>query len=573
MNIIPRPEAAELKAAYQYAGLYPPITKQSLSELDIQNIINNIKLRHDVNFDRDLSFRPNLDGAKGREKLRAAGMYWKALTAELELYARLFQGSPSLSNSQNIDWSSLIHHAQKRIPLMFKTVREVLKSLVPDRDQSRVDEHLDSEMLMQEIEKGVCDLPRLAEWMAHLLKEHCAPMRDEWVDRMVEWVNSGDRNRSSELIVDGLRELLGILEAMKLDVANHQIKNLKALLIEDTINFERNYHLGRIVERRGRINTEAAEQWYASALQRFRQQSCTPPPKDNMRVQLGVFVRAVVSMLFSRGPSCEFPETFYLDQERLLALRSEILDIVFFEICFDMFGQLLKVLKYNGPIPYARKADLRASLLAIIREGAYHGSSQWISNRENISLELFRHAWQVTGGQQTFHPDVDLIQTATKHLDMMFENSFSTHACVLEDAILPQILTCIHGHLHSSPYELFQTLVAPTTPPPPPPAPHHPSVTIQHDTSSPYPGQFSDISNRISHIVLLHWRIWGPIVYVLPDDQPTPTSKIPEDVPSTPQSHTLPAPPVDSGSNTVEPLDPGQETQLAGPAPEAPIYK
>jgi hypothetical protein len=69
---------------------------------------------------------------------------------------------------------------------------------------------------MQEIERGVCDLVRLAEWLAHLLKEHCAPMRDELVDRMVQQTRLGVAKNSSEQIVKGLRELLGILEAMKL---------------------------------------------------------------------------------------------------------------------------------------------------------------------------------------------------------------------------------------------------------------------------------------------------------------------------------------------------------------------
>ena len=207
------PPRQHLADAFLSAGLYPPITKQSLSELDITNIIQNLKLRHDVNFDRDLSFRPNLDGAKGQEKLKAAQKYWNALTAELELYAYFFHGS---SSPKHAPWPMLVAASKKRIPLIFNTIREILKNLVPDRDQARVDEHLEVSMLMQQIEKGVCDLIRLSEWLAHLLKEHCAPMRDGWVDKMVESTRIGVEDSSSESVVRGLRELLGILEAMKL---------------------------------------------------------------------------------------------------------------------------------------------------------------------------------------------------------------------------------------------------------------------------------------------------------------------------------------------------------------------
>lgn len=216
MTMIPGSEGEELAEAYREGTDLPPITRQSLGELDIQNIITNIRLRHDINFDRDLSFRPNLDGAKGQEKVRSAHRYWRALVAELELYNRLFRGTPPLQEMGTNDWPTIVHHAERRIPKIFQTIRDVLKSLVPDRDHSRVDEHLDVAMLMQQIERGICDLVGLSEWMSCLLKEHCAPMRDEWVDKMVSCTRTGVTQNKPDSIVKGLCELLGILESMKL---------------------------------------------------------------------------------------------------------------------------------------------------------------------------------------------------------------------------------------------------------------------------------------------------------------------------------------------------------------------
>lgn len=214
-TMIPGSHGEELAEAFREASETPPVTKRSLSELDIQSVITNIKLRHDVNFDRDLSFRPNLDGAKGQEKTRVASNYWTALVAELMLYERLYRGTPPLRFEQ-IRWEAITRHVERRVPTMFHTIANVLKSLIPDRDHSRVDEHVDVAMLMQEIERGVCDLVRFAEWMAYLLKEHCAPMRDEWVNDMVQHIREGVARNDPGMIVQGLRELLGILEAMKL---------------------------------------------------------------------------------------------------------------------------------------------------------------------------------------------------------------------------------------------------------------------------------------------------------------------------------------------------------------------
>ena len=214
VKMIPGIRGEEMGEAFRWAADSPPVTKQSLSELNIEHIITNIRLRHDVSFDRDLSFRPNFDGVKGQAKREAASRYWKALAAELELYFRLFQGSPSLANSTN--WTEIVRHAERRLPIIFETIKDVLKSLVPDRDYNRIEETLDVSKLMQEIERGVCDFVRLAECMAQLLKEHCAPMRDVLVDEMVALMKNGAEQNSSEEIVNGLRQLMGILEAMKL---------------------------------------------------------------------------------------------------------------------------------------------------------------------------------------------------------------------------------------------------------------------------------------------------------------------------------------------------------------------
>jgi hypothetical protein len=202
-------ECAQAIHNFTSATTEPPITKKSLGELDISSIINNSKLRHDVNFDRELHFRPNMDGPKGRAKREAHNGYWFAVTAELDLYRWMLEASVPVE---------VVRQCQKRIPTMFDTIKEILRNLVPERDQQAVDQHLDCSMVMQEIEKGVCDLVNIAQWLAKLLKRHCAPMRDDMVDRMVEKI----QRENSASISEGLCDLFGVLEAMKLVFALNQ---------------------------------------------------------------------------------------------------------------------------------------------------------------------------------------------------------------------------------------------------------------------------------------------------------------------------------------------------------------
>lgn len=209
----------ELADAFLEGPLLPPITRESLSELDIGKIIYNIKLRHDINFDRDLSFRPNTDGVKGQEKARRTEKYSLALIAELELHALLSRGA-TLPGMERLDRAKVAEHSSRRIKALFETISGVLQSLLPERDHSRILAHLETEMLMQKIQRGACDLEKLAEWMAYLLKAHCAPMRDARVDQMVVCISEGVQEQHDgqgpAKIVQGMRDVLGILEAMKL---------------------------------------------------------------------------------------------------------------------------------------------------------------------------------------------------------------------------------------------------------------------------------------------------------------------------------------------------------------------
>ena len=187
------------------SSLEPPVTKTKLSELDIPRIVYNPKLRHDVNFDPDLHFRPNSDGDSGRRKARKAYDFWNLLCIEINE----FMADPAAFEGKlaGKDWS---------LPSTLQAIGEILGTLVPPEDRPTIQETLNVELLMQQFRKGVADLEKLGLWLARTLKSHCAPMRDEWVDEMVTKLADGDRNRDVPSLVQGLQRLLGVLEAMKL---------------------------------------------------------------------------------------------------------------------------------------------------------------------------------------------------------------------------------------------------------------------------------------------------------------------------------------------------------------------
>ncbi|TKA62930.1 hypothetical protein B0A49_10051 [Cryomyces minteri] len=485
------------------ATLSPPITSESLSELDIVRIINNPKLRHDVNFDRELSFRPNLEGPNRKEKFRAADEYWTALTAELTLYTHLFDGSSSACQVQEQHRVLYIAGSRKRVPLLFETLRDTLKTLVPERDQPRIEEVLDVPMLMQQFEKGVCDLAGLSRWLAQLLKAHCAPMRDRMVDHMVKQFMTGIEDSSQIRVVKGLQELFAILETMKLDVANHQIRHLRGLLIEDTVHFEQKYHLHQIAQRR--TNIDDPRSWFAQ-----HESSCTinesigldnAPASDHTRV----LTSALLQTLLSSGSGLNLPVTFALDLDRLSTLRSDLRDIIYEEICCEILSLVVSPMQHGVEALSSEKQALRGRLLDIV------GSARmWARHIANIAAEIVRSALRISGSPAEVDTSIApcLESWLQRHLHPSSQ-LFRKHARQLAQLLHPCLNDSMTAHLGLASTALHDSLV-PTAPPPPP---RGYRVPVCNMSTGETQAKLSDVTRRLTHIAVLHWQIWGPIAY------------------------------------------------------------
>ncbi|KAI9054177.1 hypothetical protein LZ554_001348 [Drepanopeziza brunnea f. sp. 'monogermtubi'] len=296
-------------------SIEPPVTKVTLSELDVTKIVNNPKLRHDINFDPELHFRPNLDGEKGRRKTEKANNFWETMRGQLREF---------LTNREAFEKE--LGDSEWCLPATLNAIRGILETLVPQRDKVSVEETFNVELLMQQFRKGVADLVKLATWLSQLLKCHCAPMRDNWVDDMVNQLSNGDKTGDVAMLVAGMKNLMGVLEAMKLDVANHQIRCLRPLLIDDTVHFEQKFFMKKIAM--GRVDVAGAHAWFKRASN-----------SSGMPSQTMDFVNALVQLTLP-SKSEMFPHTFLFDEERLVKLRSDMLDMINLEICMQLYRNL-----------------------------------------------------------------------------------------------------------------------------------------------------------------------------------------------------------------------------------------
>ncbi|KAG0289184.1 hypothetical protein BGZ96_007198 [Linnemannia gamsii] len=261
------------------ATLMLPITRDTLRELDLFEIFKNPQLRHDIVFDPHLQFRPNFDGERGLTKRREADRFWHEVGAELNARRAVLSArrdaTTKMLNLAGLSASSpssrmIQQQAQQMCPLpkavllprLIDELREILLSLLPaaptNQDGSKPSQQdaaqqenserallsstLDPDLILQELDHGVLDVHALFRYLGDSLKGHCAPMRDTLVESMVHTVVD------LEEIVRGIRMCFEILEWMKLDIANHQLRTLRPWLLDNSIDFEQKYfteHLAR----------------------------------------------------------------------------------------------------------------------------------------------------------------------------------------------------------------------------------------------------------------------------------------------------------------------------------------
>jgi hypothetical protein len=153
-------------------NLLPPITRFTLRELDMDEVLSNAQLRHDILFDQDLQFKTSTEDDDVDEEEQ--GMLY-------------------------------------RVPLLVSEIRAILIELLPNGDEIKeeIASHLDAHLINQQLEHGIMNPYPIFEYISGLMKTNCAPIRDVFVDEMLAECEKGK-------VVKALKLCFDVLELMKL---------------------------------------------------------------------------------------------------------------------------------------------------------------------------------------------------------------------------------------------------------------------------------------------------------------------------------------------------------------------
>lgn len=357
----------------------------------MQEIFKNPQLRHDIVFDPQLQFRPNLDGERGRRKRAVAEKYWETIIVELTEILLAQQSGKAVRDTHD-----------SRLPLLFTTLKEILMSLLPTKDRPYADTVLDSDLIIQQLNRGSLDFLALAKWLAFVFKAHCAPMRDNWADQMVARIEMGIETNSPKRLVEGLRMVFAILEAMKLDVANHQIRTLRPILVNSAVEFEQEYYT-LYVERR-KIDLSDSMKWFSQSVAQFEKEAATLSSNCNTQDRYRqAFVYGMLKLITCSGNDIvsEFPSTFGFDFSRLSSFRAELRKIVCLHFCVLLYQQLISQQRRQMKKPIGGEMEahlssdavdkLKKDILAIIGDGM--GNAKWTKNTAALGLEISKRAY------------------------------------------------------------------------------------------------------------------------------------------------------------------------------------
>lgn len=523
----------------------PPITKHTLSELDVTKIVYNSKLRHDINFDPELHFRPNLEGDRGKKKQERSNSFWRTLRDQLSMFVDPSQQADFFQRyAQGGEWC---------LPILLKTIKEILETLVPQRDRQLLDEGLNVDLKMQEFYKGALDLNKMADWLSGVLKSHCAPMRDEEVDSMATLIQSGNQENDIGKLVLGMRELLTVLEHMKLDVANHQIRCLRPMLIQDTVHFEQRFFAKKIAQ--GRVNIDYSKEWYEQAKTAYG--SNAPGGFGAMHV---LFEGLTQLILPSR--SVDIPETFQHDQERLMKFRGEALDAINLDICMRLYDNLERMsnsqaqmnfaavdeasrtssrtfsTEFGNPFTQSRPSSLVFSDASSPRSSfgsvpAYvapdlHESSQKSRNLYNSLLALLYtapHASNPIARWQSVAPAMAVeifryLNNAPPEQLQTIEMALNESLCQYDSGKFREAEMDFHGRLMQelsdkvreykglSCVSLYTAVSERKAPQSGAARDLYQSVRDGEDLA------FDDLATRLAHVGILHWRVWAGMAYM-----------------------------------------------------------
>jgi hypothetical protein len=109
------------------------------------------------------------------------------------------------------------------------------------------------ELLQQQIEHGALDMGKYANYIIGLMARMCAPARDEQVAEIKALATRDDSVSQARKCVELFKAIFETLEAMKLDMANFTIAQMRPVIQQHSVEYEQAQFAKLLEEQRSKL--------------------------------------------------------------------------------------------------------------------------------------------------------------------------------------------------------------------------------------------------------------------------------------------------------------------------------
>lgn len=276
-------------------------------------------------------------------------------------------------------------------------------------------------------------------------------------------------------------------------------------MVGDFVHFEQTVFLRRI---RHDVSLRNAYSWFQAPESKSSTQDNQPRAH-----RFSAFLKGVVDIIATKYPS--YPSTFEHDFDRLRLLQQDFQSCLTQAACRRIFIETVLQLDHSR-LPPPETCDgllTRVSSLIAITES----KSDFSIQARDVALEIARESYSVCG--QRSLPSDSLLEKVEGRL-VGFWNQGSGLFREIEESLAADLMNLVDREVKAiinlAPLQILNHLN-------PPPFPISNSHLQQQQHQQQHWSRQEQLQNgligiakRTAHIAVLHWRVWGPILYESP---------------------------------------------------------
>ena len=251
-------------------------------------------------------------------------------------------------------------------------------------------------------------------------------------------------------------------------------------MIDDTVHFEQKYFLRKI---EGGMEVSEAIDWYDAVV-----------AHEERPYRLAAFTRAIIDMIITGDP-ISLP-SFTFDADRLRTMQADFRTCMRLVVCGEALTRTIHVLGHAN-VPLTTACEGLMHRLSCMSEVGLSRKS-WLWQSENVALEIVREGYKLCNIQGL--PSEKMVTDTEKFLQKGWRTQSDLYQ-ELESFLCRDLENRVDQEVESTvsltPLQILNH--------------HNPEPALREPKNAR--DRLQSIARRIAHIAILHWRVWGPILY------------------------------------------------------------